>query len=101
MDKLTECRMKIDEIDSQIIELFEARMDVVKEVTSYKINNNKPVLDSSREAIMLDKNLKKIKNEEYKKRTSKIDSQTEMTQMFEEVSKKENATSKASPNQII
>lgn len=67
MDKLTECRMKIDEIDSQIIELFEARMDVVKEVTSYKINNNKPVLDSSREAIMLDKNLKKIKNEEYKK----------------------------------
>ena len=41
------------------------------------------------------------KNEESKKRTSKIDSQTEMTQMFEEVSKKENATSKASPNQII
>lgn len=66
MDKLLECRNKIDEIDTKIIELFEQRMDVVKGVTQYKIENNMQILDSSREAAMLEKNLNKIKNPEYK-----------------------------------
>lgn len=66
MNKLEECRNKIDEIDTQIISLFEERMSVVKEVTKYKKDNNIPVLDSSRESVMLDKNLKKINSEEYK-----------------------------------
>ena len=42
-------------------------MDIVKDVANYKIENNLPVLDSSRENMMLEKNLKKITNEEYKK----------------------------------
>lgn len=67
MDKLIEARNKIDEIDSKIIELFEKRMDVVKDVVAYKLENNMQVTDSSREALMLEKNLKKINNEEYKK----------------------------------
>ncbi len=67
MDKLIECRNKIDEIDNKIIELFEKRMDVVKNVVAYKLENNMQIADSSREALMLEKNLKKIKNEEYKK----------------------------------
>lgn len=66
MTKLEECRQQIDEIDSQIIALFEKRMDVVKEVSLYKLENNIPILDASREALMLEKNLKKIKNETYK-----------------------------------
>lgn len=66
MDKLVECRNLIDEIDTEIIKLFEKRMDVVKDVTKYKIENNKPILDSSREHAMLEKNLTKIQNEEYK-----------------------------------
>lgn len=67
MNKLEECRNKIDEIDSKIIELYEQRMDVVKDVTKFKIENNMQILDSSRESAMLEKNLNKIKNEEYKK----------------------------------
>lgn len=67
MNKLEECRERIDEIDSKIIELFEERMDVVKEVTSFKLENDYPVLDASRESKMLEKNLSKVKNEEYKK----------------------------------
>ena len=67
MDKLIEARNKIDEIDSKIIELYEKRMDVVKDVVAYKLENNMQVTDSSREAMMLEKNLKKINNEEYKK----------------------------------
>jgi monofunctional chorismate mutase len=67
MNKLEEARIKIDEIDQKIIELFEQRMTVVKDVIEYKIENDLPVLDSNREAAMLEKNLKRISNEEYKK----------------------------------
>lgn len=67
MDKLIDARNKIDEIDNKIIELFEKRMDVVKDVVAYKLENNMEITDSNREAAMLEKNLKKINNEEYKK----------------------------------
>ena len=67
MRNLSKARDEIDNIDTQIIKLFEQRMDIVKDVANYKIENNLPVLDSSRENIMLEKNLKKITNEEYKK----------------------------------
>ena len=67
MNKLEESRIKIDEIDSKIIELFEERMTTVIDVINYKIENNIPVLDANRESIMLEKNLNKIKNEKYKK----------------------------------
>ena len=66
MSKLDEARVKIDEIDSKIIELFEERMSTVIDVINYKIENNIPVLDSNREAAMLEKNLNKITNEEFK-----------------------------------
>ena len=60
MKDLSKARDEIDNIDTQIIKLFEQRMDIVKDVANYKIENNLPVLDSSRENIMLEKNLKKI-----------------------------------------
>ncbi len=66
MKDLSKARDEIDNIDTQIIKLFEQRMDIVKDVANYKFENNLPVLDSSRENIMLEKNLKKITNEEYK-----------------------------------
>lgn len=59
-------RKEIDEIDSKIIDLFEQRMDIVKKVIDYKIKNNLPILDSSRESIMLENNLKKFKKDDYK-----------------------------------
>lgn len=67
MNKLEKARLVIDEIDSEIIKLFEKRMATVKDVTEFKIENNMPILDSNREAVMLEKNLTKISNEEYKK----------------------------------
>ena len=66
MNKLEECRKEIDEIDTKIIELYEKRMSVVKDVIEYKIENGIPVLDSNRESKMLENNLKKIKNDSYK-----------------------------------
>lgn len=66
MNKLAKCRKRIDRIDSQIIKLYEKRMAVVKDVIAYKIENNMIIEDKSRERDMLEKNLTKIKNEEYK-----------------------------------
>lgn len=65
MNKLEKYRLQIDEIDTKIIELFEKRMDIVKNVINYKIENNIPILDTSRESSMLDKNIRKINNHEY------------------------------------
>ena len=70
IEKLTElekCRVEIDEIDRKIIELYEKRMNIVKKVTQYKIENSMPVLDSNRESKMLEKNLNLINELEFKK----------------------------------
>lgn len=67
MTKLEEARIKIDEIDESIISLYEKRMEVVLDVIRYKIENNIPITDNSREVLMLEKNLKKIKDPKYKK----------------------------------
>lgn len=67
MDELEKLRLEIDAIDTEIIKLYEKRMDVVKSVLNYKVKNSIPVLDKNREGSMLEKNLNKIKEEEYKK----------------------------------
>ena len=46
---LREIRNQIDEIDSQLVHLFEKRMKLSKSVAEYKIQNGLPVLNSARE----------------------------------------------------
>ena len=46
---LQELRRKIEEIDSQIVSLYEQRMDISKEVAEYKIETGKKVFDKVRE----------------------------------------------------
>ncbi len=53
--ELAELRKEIDEIDSQIIDLFERRMKVCSKVAEYKIENNMPVLDKTREDEKLER----------------------------------------------
>ena len=53
MEKLEICRDLIDSIDNSIIELYEKRMDIIKEITKYKIEKGLPVLDQNREDSML------------------------------------------------
>ena len=50
---LDELRKKIDNIDEQLIKLFEERMNVVSEIAEYKQANNLPTLDSRRETEKL------------------------------------------------
>ena len=51
---LLEIREKIDAIDSQMVKLFEERMQLCSDVAAYKIENGKEVMDRKREQEKLD-----------------------------------------------
>ena len=55
MKDLIELRQEIDEIDQQMVKLFEKRMGVSAEVARYKIANGKKVFDKEREHEKLTK----------------------------------------------
>ena len=59
MRDLSEIRKDIDKIDSQLLELFKARMDCAKEVGRYKKANDIPILNQQREDEILDEVEKK------------------------------------------
>lgn len=52
---LQEIRAKLDQVDSQITELFEERMKLCADVTEFKRENGKAVYDPVREKEKLDK----------------------------------------------
>ena len=64
---LTQLRKDIDEIDRQLVELYEQRMDICKRVAEYKIENHKPVFDKQRETEKLQKVCGLARKEENRK----------------------------------
>lgn len=50
---LLELRKEIDEIDEQIVSLYERRMDISRQVAEYKIGTGKKVFDKEREEAKL------------------------------------------------
>ena len=46
---LAELRARLDEIDSSMVELFEKRMDICRQVAEDKIKTGKRILDKERE----------------------------------------------------
>jgi chorismate mutase len=55
MDELENLRLKIDEIDESIIELFSERFKVTQKVALVKKKHNLEAIDSSREARQMEK----------------------------------------------
>lgn len=55
MRDLLELRDEIDEIDQQIVDLYQRRMGIAAEVAAYKIENGKKVFDKERENSKLAK----------------------------------------------
>lgn len=49
MKDLKELRAQIDDLDNQILDLFEKRMDIASDVAEYKISTGKKVYDKKRE----------------------------------------------------
>lgn len=69
---INKLRDEIDEIDKQIIELFERRMDVVLNVAKYKQERNLPIFNGAREDAVIEKNLKRLKNKDYSEYAEKF-----------------------------
>lgn len=51
---LDELRQEIDKIDSEMVKLFSARMDVSAKIAEYKKENSLPVYDPLRESEKLE-----------------------------------------------
>lgn len=65
MKDLKITRKKIDDIDEQLIKLFEERMTLVKDVIEYKIKNDMAIYDNNREKSIIEKNRKLLQNDEF------------------------------------
>jgi monofunctional chorismate mutase len=65
MKDLQELRTEIDEIDRQLVALFEKRMNTVIQVAEYKRANNIPVLNATREQQVIDKCVSLLENKSY------------------------------------
>ena len=82
MNELENLRERIDTIDKELIALFEERMDVVNDIAEYKIKNNLPILNQSREDIVISKVKSIVKNKDY------TDSAIDFIKDIMEISKK-------------
>lgn len=65
MKNLDEIRAQINEVDAQLLRLFERRMDLGKEVAAYKIHNGLPVYDAQREKQLLARVAENTQNKQY------------------------------------
>lgn len=63
MEKLSEYRKEIEEIDGQLIVLLSKRMKLSSEIGDYKRANGLPVYDPKREEELKEKNLSKVEPE--------------------------------------
>ena len=66
---LLECRREIDNIDEELVKLFEKRMNIAINVAKYKIENNMPIFNEAREIEVIKKNVARLSNKEYSKLT--------------------------------
>lgn len=66
MTKLDDARIIINNVDRQIAQLFEERMNASKMVAEYKKENNLPIFDAEREKIVITNNTEYIQNAELK-----------------------------------
>ena len=64
MNDLENARKEIEQIDRELAELFERRMEMSALIGKYKAENGLPVRDPDRERMLTEKNLSYLKNAE-------------------------------------
>lgn len=69
---LNMARIKINQLDKEIVQLLEKRLDVVAEIGKYKKENNIPIYDSERERLVLNNCVSFLQNKEYAKSIEEI-----------------------------
>ena len=66
MTELEKARQTINDVDKQMAELFEKRMDAARIVAEYKKENGLKIDDFAREEQIIAKNTSLIKDEDYR-----------------------------------
>lgn len=69
MEDLTRYRNEIDEIDKELIQLFEKRMNTVLEIAKHKMKNNTTIFQKDREEKVLSKAVNNLDNKAYSQET--------------------------------
>ncbi|VIG04529.1 bifunctional P-protein, chorismate mutase/prephenate dehydratase [Clostridioides difficile] len=69
MEDLTRYRNKIDNIDKELIQLFEKRMNTVLEIARHKMKNNTTILQKDREEKVLSRAVDNLDNKAYSQET--------------------------------
>lgn len=62
MTELERYRQEINDLDDQLIRLFERRMKVARAVGEYKKERGLPILNLEREKVVLDQNVAKLED---------------------------------------
>lgn len=69
MEDLTSYRNEIDNIDKELIQLFEKRMNTVLEIAKHKMKNNTTILQKDREEKVLSRAVNNLDNKAYSQET--------------------------------
>ncbi|NMS89333.1 prephenate dehydratase [Clostridioides difficile] len=69
MEDLTRYRNEIDDIDKELIQLFEKRMNTVLEIAKHKMKNNATIFQKDREEKVLSKAIDNLDNKAYSQET--------------------------------
>ncbi|EQF24842.1 chorismate mutase [Clostridioides difficile CD160] len=69
MEDLTRYRNEIDDIDKELIQLFEKRMNTVLEIAKHKMKNNTTIFQKDREEKVLNKAVDNLNNKSYSQET--------------------------------
>ncbi|MER0279233.1 prephenate dehydratase [Clostridioides difficile] len=69
MEDLTRYRNEIDDIDKELIQLFEKRMNTVLEIAKHKMKNNTTIFQKDREEKVLSKAVDNLDNKGYSQET--------------------------------
>lgn len=72
MEDLSKLRDDINNIDSELVKLFEKRMETVLKVAQYKKKNNMEVLDKSREDAVIKRAVGFLKNKDFEEELAKF-----------------------------
>lgn len=65
MSRIEQFRFVIDDIDKNIIRLFEKRMEISEKIAQYKLENNLEILNVSREDLVMKSAIKELDNKNY------------------------------------
>ncbi|MDO5457644.1 MAG: chorismate mutase [Atopococcus tabaci] len=65
MSEIDLLRIEIDDIDQELTKLLERRLNMAKKIAEHKKKQGLPILDESREEVVIQKNIDRLNNPDY------------------------------------